>query len=588
VTTSHLQQISLRSFKRFEQFVLNCSAGNILVGPNNAGKSSILDALRILYGARRYAIRLRPKPITGFYGTVLGYEIPDSSLPVSTSNICTNYGEADAEIEFTHSNGCKLRLELHPDRLTRLYLLDPPRNSTTGRAYFSAFPVDVVIVPTLSPFEQEEGYFQDETIERNRTNRLASRYFRNMWYRATDDEFAEFKSLVEATWPNVTISRPTRPRHLHASLEMFYEEKRVAREMSWSGFGFQVWLQILTHALRGSVDSAFILDEPDVYLHPDLQKKLLHIVRGRFGQYFLATHSTEIINEAEAGDIVSINPDRRSGKRVRSDAEYNEVFSYIGSIENVEIAKLARVKKVIFFEGKDKQLLIKFAKRAGVPGKLGESDVLVIGVGGFGQWRRVVEAAWTFKNVLHVDVSMFAVFDRDYRDPREVDETIRGVLSEDIQCAVWNRKEIENYALCGEALVRTIVKRAAERGHLVSTAEALTVLEGLLEEYRYLVQSQLASNTFAYERRSGSQRDHSDIYREAAVSFDKRWRDLAERLKIIPGKQFIADLSAEMQRRWGCSATISMLIEELRADEFDPELSKVLKRIQDFCGDGLE
>jgi hypothetical protein len=82
---ANLRQISFTTFKRFERFTVSCRAANVLVGPNNAGKSSILDALRILYGAHRYARRLRPRLINVRDGQAIGYEIPSSSIPIGTS-----------------------------------------------------------------------------------------------------------------------------------------------------------------------------------------------------------------------------------------------------------------------------------------------------------------------------------------------------------------------------------------------------------------------------------------------------------------------------------------------------------------------
>ena len=54
-------------------------------------------------------------------------------------------------------------------------------------------------------------------------------------------------------------------------LHMFCPEERIPREIFWSGFGFQVWCQMLTHLIQSSESSLFLIDEPDIYLHSDLQ-----------------------------------------------------------------------------------------------------------------------------------------------------------------------------------------------------------------------------------------------------------------------------------------------------------------------------
>src|SRR5579859_4031623 len=62
-------------------------------------------------------------------------------------------------------------------------------------------------------------------------------------------------------------------------LAMFCDERRIERELFWAGFGFQVWCQLLTHILRAETATVLVIDEPEIYLHPDLQHQLLSLLR---------------------------------------------------------------------------------------------------------------------------------------------------------------------------------------------------------------------------------------------------------------------------------------------------------------------
>ena len=87
-------------------------------------------------------------------------------------------------------------------------------------------------------------------------------------------------------------------------LLMFCKEGRIDREVYWAGFGFQVWLQLLTHIfyrVNDKTNTILIVDEPDIYLHPNLQHELYTLVKENTEQVLLATHSVEIINEADHG-----------------------------------------------------------------------------------------------------------------------------------------------------------------------------------------------------------------------------------------------------------------------------------------------
>src|SRR5437764_13776966 len=103
--------------------------------------------------------------------------------------------------------------------------------------------------------------------------------------------------------------------HGKAPLFMFCPEERILREIFWSGFGLQVWCQMLTHLIQSRESSLFLIDEPDIYLHSDLQRQLLTLLRNLGPDILIATHSTEIINEAEADDIVRINKRRTNARR---------------------------------------------------------------------------------------------------------------------------------------------------------------------------------------------------------------------------------------------------------------------------------
>ena len=45
----------------------------------------------------------------------------------------------------------------------------------------------------------------------------------------------------------------------------------------------------------------------------------------------IATHSTEIVTEAETDDIVLINKQRNNARRIRHPSQLEEVFSILGS-----------------------------------------------------------------------------------------------------------------------------------------------------------------------------------------------------------------------------------------------------------------
>ena len=201
-------------------------------------------------------------------------------------NTVHNYGSEPATIAAVHENGTIFEIFLHPEKLGEACIVTDGQIPRTAAAVRKLFPLDCVVVPPLSPLEEDEAYVTDETVRRNQGTRLASRNFRNIWLRATCKEFSEYKEIIELSWDEVKISKPEM-NIVDRTVRMFFEEERIPKEVYWAGYGFQVWLQMIYQITRGTEDLILILDEPDIYLHPDLQRKLFHLVTKRFSQCFI-------------------------------------------------------------------------------------------------------------------------------------------------------------------------------------------------------------------------------------------------------------------------------------------------------------
>ena len=205
-----------------------------------------------------------------------------------------------------------------------------------------------------------------------------------------------------------------RPEYNAASgeLTMFCIEERRTRELSWVGFGFQVWCQLLTHLSRAAGSSLIIIDEPEVYLHPDVQRQLLGIVRDVGAPILMATHSSEIMSEADPSEIVLIDKRRRAGERLKDIAGVQRALTIVGSAQNITLTALARSRRVLFVEGDyDFRLLRRFARRvrdAGIGSRPGNYPA---GVGRFRLWERVTTLASGIADALGAPLIIAAIYD---------------------------------------------------------------------------------------------------------------------------------------------------------------------------------
>ena len=147
------------------------------------------------------------------------------------------------------------------------------------------------------------------------TSRRASRYFRNALLRLDPTRWQSYTDFVYARTPelsNLMLRRDTKAGR--EDLDLFFTEDgtRHEREIGWAGDGIQIWIQALFHLWRQPQSPILVLDEPDVFLHPDLQRRLARTVFGSDRQTVIATHSLEILAEASAGSAVWIDRNRRT------------------------------------------------------------------------------------------------------------------------------------------------------------------------------------------------------------------------------------------------------------------------------------
>ena len=571
-------------FKAFSEYSVHLEAINILVGPNNSGKSTVIGAFRALAAALRFARNRAPERIRLGDDVRLGYRLRAATLPISLENVHTDYGEGDATITFTLSNGNRLSLEF-PESGDCILVPRVPGSVVTSAARFnSAFKISVSVVPVLGPVEHNEILRERDTVVKGLSTHRASRHFRSYWHYFPDG-FDEFAELVRTTWPGMEIQRPELNR-MTGELSMFCLEERIARELYWAGFGFQVWCQLLTHLSRARATTVLVVDEPEIYLHPDVQRQLLGTLRELGTDVVVATHSSEIMAEADPTEILLINKRHRSAERLRDVAGVQRAMNAVGSIQNITLTALARNRRVVFVEGDDDfRLLRRFARRLGFSELSAGIGLTALSSGGFGSWERITTLAAGIAETLGTPLLIAAIYDRDYFCQEEVD-SVQAALEASLQLAhVHASKEIENYLLVPAALDRAIARAVGDRaarvgGKVHAPPHAAPLLRRITDELRDDVQSQLIARRAAHFRSAG--KDLASLTRATMAWFSPRWDDLSLRLSMVPGKAVLHTLRAKLQQEFSISLTDAKIIDAFHRDDIASDLQQLLAALDAF------
>lgn len=583
----HFTSVHFKNFKAFKDYWVSLNEFNVLVGPNNSGKSTILGAFRILSEGMRKAKSKRPTIVAGPEHETFGYHISLDEVPIATENIFTDYDDSNpAQVKFRLSNGNELLL-FFPS-IGSCYLICKTKSAEirTTTQFKKEFNATIGFVPVLGPVEHNELLYQREAARLALLTHRASRNFRNIWYHYREN-FEKFRELLRSTWPGMDIEPPeidlsTKKPRLH----MFCPEGRIPREIFWAGFGFQVWCQMLTFIVSSSESSLFIIDEPDIYLHSDLQRQLVSVLKNLGPDILIATHSIEIISESDSDDLLVINKSYQSAKRIKDPTQLQKVFQILGSNLNPILTQLAKNKRALFVEGKDFQILSKFARKLNKNQVANRSDFTVISVEGFNP-EKVKDFSKGIALTLGTQIITSVVFDRDYRSDIEVNVLQADLKKTNKLAHIHQRKEIENYLLESQAIEKAINKKLLDRKKRIGDAikfeeQVDDLLEKITSPLRHKTEAQYISKRLSFEKNVYPNLDDSTITEKIMMEFEEQWEKIENRLCIVPGKQVFSLLNKYLQENYKITLTFSQVIDGFSPDNVPDEISSLIESIDLF------
>lgn len=458
--TAMLTKIRLQNFRGFADHELPISPLTLIVGRNNAGKSTIIEALRFiaLATARYQTVPYNDPPAD------LG--IPDAFRGISPSlrdidfdriNLFYRYGHAPAIIQAEF--GAMGSIVVYLSDADEVFIVT--RNSrgqiiqSIPQARSLLLP-RINILPQVAPVATTEQRLNENYVRRSVSSSRSSMHFRNQ-LKIFQESFSSFRSLCEDNWPKLQIRELLSDRGEHRNeLELHVRDEDFVGEIRWMGHGLQIWLQTMWFLARTDPDDVVVLDEPDVYLHADLQRKLIRILKTQDRQAIIATHSIEMMSEVEPSSILVA--DRRRGKSefATSLPGVQAIIDQIGGVHNIHLARLWSSKKVIFVEGDDLTLLKIFQDKLFSASNEPLDALPNFPIGGWGGWNYVVGSSMLLKGGGGEGLAKYCVLDKDYHTAEEIHERYKSATDHRINLHVWSKKEIENYVLLPTTIARHI------------------------------------------------------------------------------------------------------------------------------------
>lgn len=572
-----LKKIQLENFKCYKKATINFKELTVIVGENNAGKSCLIEALRLVsraaQGAKKRTYTTPPTELD-LPLIIKGFYIDTQKLRIDLGIIIYRYNSSNyAKISAFFSDKSKIEIYLNSEHAFAV-IYDSDNKIIKTRQQAEKLTIDKIgILPQIGPIRENEKYLTKETVASDRDTYLSSLHFRNEIYLWKDEFFDYFKQSAEETWPGLRIDSlefiPFRDEFIH----LLVQDNAFSAEIGKMGNGLQMWLQIIWFLARSKDAGLIILDEPDVYMHSDMQRKVLELVKSKFPQIIIATHSLEIISRVETECILEIN---KKDKTMRYASDYisaQKIIDDIGGVQNLSLINLGRQRRCLFVEGKDLNYLNKFNEC--IYGK--QLHIPTFTFGGFNNIPHIYGAANLFFSETSNQIKCFALADRDYRDERVIEKVYQDAEKEHLTLHVWHRKEIENYFIEPQILHSFIPEKLN-----VSYDEFLAILDDLIEDQETSVFDSYA-NQYRIDCKfldNGQQWDVATCNQHAREFLQTHWTTRENKICLIGGKNFISVLSDYFQRNYQVTLSARKIIERFTPDTIPTEIKDFLKQLQ--------
>ena len=579
-----IERVRLLRYKGFEDFDLRLGRQAVLVGPNNAGKTTLVQSLRLAASLLRFARRRNPYEafeddvLDKYPRNVLGYPIAHVGARelswYKDENLRHEFrNDATGLVVGFKSKAC-LRVVWPTSGAAFFYIDKLPGLTVKSAAEVRSCVPTIGVVPTLLPVEEREEVLEAHYVWESVGTRRTSRHFRNQLYHTRDKSTESFESFINFAVGNTPEISNMSLRDIYASskheLDFFVTETSTGKEKEvyWLGDGLQIWLQVLLHIWLNSDVETLILDEPDVFLHPDLQRRLISILDDVDKQVVLATHAPEIVGEANKDAVVWVDRTRRRSRRAGEPVVLQKLNAVLGSGFNLGLARALRSRVALFVEGEDMKVLRNLARAVGAENLRNERGLAVIRLGGFSNWHQVEPFAWLSRDLLGNAVKIYVLLDRDYREDATIDTLRDALKGSDVNVHVWHRKEIESYLLVPEAIARASGLEVGVVAQLMETAIQALRLD--------------AQASFISRRQQDAKRgtDYKTIALAALPEFEHAWADPRERIKLVPPKDALAAIAREAQALGARPVSDRSISAAIRGNEVEEEMSRVLLDIE--------
>ena len=319
----------------------------------------------------------------------------------------------------------------------------------------------LIIYPYLSEFQKNEKYMSYNELQQKLRTEFRNKYIRAQLFhlkRTNLGAYEQFQSKMEENFrgiENVNIELDHNRGNFKLILDSFN------RDITLYGGGTQTFTQIFS--IIGYEDvNTILIDEPDAHLHASLANQFVEYLKvlSKSKQIIFTTHLPNIIDNLPLDNIISLH--LRDGysihQLIEEDLDLYDQLDQMGIIPSIFKREMLRgAEELIFVEGPtDEVLLRKFIDKYLTDNEL-DQDFLKYEFFPIG--KRYSADLNKFKDIFTnflKDKKIIYIRDKDEDSPEELERVNN---YDAFHVHVWKKRQIESYLLDINALAKIIFEK---------------------------------------------------------------------------------------------------------------------------------
>ena len=326
---------------------------------------------------------------------------------------------------------------------------------------------------------------------------------------------------------------------LHEKLRKNGTTENVSYDINNVGQGMQTLVLMLSTILLLK-PSIVLMDEPEVHMHPSLIKEFVKYIQllSVDTQFIITTHSLVLIQEVGLDKVFSLkNEIDQKGIIVSKVEDKNKLLETVQQL-GYEIDTLTYTLKpsvFVFTEGpSDKDFILAFAEKAGLQTQINSFSISFIAMGGKGNRYKLANLINKL-NEEFIDAPLLMILDRDETTNTTIEEISTKFFSKNPKRLHYlSKRQIENY-LIDEKAIKSIVAKKIKDDALLS--------QWGNENFNNKIFS------FVELQKDKIQENYiSELFINDSLITTVDIRDILKNIKLKPSNQSVREFSAEMSK----------------------------------------